>query len=271
MSEKESSLPVVVFTYGRMNPPHSGHMGLLNEMIELALNKGGKDVIILLSSSNDPKKNPLLCSQKKILALEKGMIQKAIDDFGERAREITVRVYCPEDLDSYNNASSMIKSAVNNIYPDQPVHLVMLVGEDRASQFDWIGKSVEPHIFEPRFSKRSEEGISATRIRSYVSSGNREAFMREMSNTGLSRDDLFDLYTSIDEGMSKKEIRKTPKPKTEVPKTRKRKTKKEEDDNEEEDTHLEKTLKIGGKSRRRRRKIQKTKRPVTKKHRYFKR
>ena len=232
MSETYSSdrRPTIVFTYGRMNPPHSGHMGLLKEMIRVAIETGAEHVVILLSSSRENKKNPLECAQKKSLALNRGMLEKAKDEMGEEARHIEVHVYCPEDLETGNSASSMIKKATNIIYGDEPTHLIMIVGEDRESQFNWIGKSVAPNTFQARSSKRSESGISATRIRGYVSSGDLNGFITDMSPTGLSESDMISLFEAIKSGMEKEEIPldegKEP-PKSKLPKSRKTSSTKE--------------------------------------------
>lgn len=278
----KQELPLVVFTYGRMNPPHRGHMGLLREMIHTAISEGGTHVVVLLSSSNDPLKNPIQCQQKKNLALERGMIEKAKQDLGEPAEHIQISVYCPEDLGTTNSASAMIKAAVNQIFgEDSVVRLIMLVGEDRASQFDWIGKSVKPHIFESRFSDRPEGGISATRIRGHVSSGNETAFIKDMEDTGLSRESIMELYSAISTGMSspdtKKETKKRTSKKvsltsTSTPSTatRKRKPKKKEEEDEDE-VLSEKPLKKGGKLRKRRRRTSSKRRICRKKHRHTKR
>lgn len=53
----------VVFAFGRMNPPTTGHASLVNKVMELAKeNKVPHSVV--LSASNDPEKNPLTAEQK---------------------------------------------------------------------------------------------------------------------------------------------------------------------------------------------------------------
>lgn len=281
----ETELPLVVFTYGRMNPPHSGHMGLLKEMIHTAISEGGTQVVVLLSSSKDPAKNPIECRQKKELALEREMIEKAKSDLGEPAERIQINVYCPEDLGTSNSVSAMIKAAVKQIYGDDTmVRLVMLVGEDRASQFDWIGKSVKPHIFESRFSDRPEGGISATRIRGHVSSGNERAFMEDMADTGLSEESMMELYGAISTGLSSPDTKKATKPRTSkkmsIPSTsistftatRKGKpTKKEDDDEDEEEVLPQKSVRKGGKLMKRSRRTSTKRRICRKKHKHTKR
>lgn len=240
-------------------------MGLLKQMIATAIAEGGTQVIVLLSSSRDPAKNPIECQQKKKLALERGMIQKAKADLGEPAEHIHINVFCPEDLGTSNSASAMIRAAVAQIYgEDTLVRLVMLVGEDRASQFNWIGKAVQPHLFESRFSDRPEGGISATRIRGHVSSGNERAFMEDMSDTGLSEESMMELYGAISTGLA------APPPPSKSTATRKRKQPKGEPE-PEEGVLSEKSFKAGSKLSRRRRITMSKRRLCRKKHRHTKR
>jgi nicotinic acid mononucleotide adenylyltransferase len=48
----------VVITFGRFNPPHTGHLKLLDRVADEAY-KDGSDYMIYPSQSQDPKKNPL--------------------------------------------------------------------------------------------------------------------------------------------------------------------------------------------------------------------
>jgi Putative amidoligase enzyme len=53
--------PHVSFSFGRMNPPHFGHEGLINTLISVAKNGAWA---LFLSKSHDAKKNPLTYDQK---------------------------------------------------------------------------------------------------------------------------------------------------------------------------------------------------------------
>ena len=55
----------IIFTIGRMNPPTTGHIGLINKMKEMARMNGLKDIFIILSHSHDNSKNPLSCNTKR--------------------------------------------------------------------------------------------------------------------------------------------------------------------------------------------------------------
>jgi hypothetical protein len=53
----------ITISYGRMNPPHTGHQLLAKKLIDNANEEGG-DHLLVLSHSTDPKKNPLTPEQK---------------------------------------------------------------------------------------------------------------------------------------------------------------------------------------------------------------
>ena len=53
-----------VLAFGRMNPPTSGHMAVINKVHDVA-KKHGAEHTVVTSHSHDPKKNPLSPAQKK--------------------------------------------------------------------------------------------------------------------------------------------------------------------------------------------------------------
>ena len=54
----------VVFTFGRFNPPTSGHEKLINAVVTAAKRQGAENRVYI-SNSHDPKKNPLSPKDKK--------------------------------------------------------------------------------------------------------------------------------------------------------------------------------------------------------------
>lgn len=63
VEEKESTHKPVVMAFGRMNPPTTGHMKLIDKVKEIADKQGAKHEVIV-SHSQDSKKNPLSGEQK---------------------------------------------------------------------------------------------------------------------------------------------------------------------------------------------------------------
>ena len=52
-----------VFAFGRMNPPTTGHLKLIDKVKEVAKKVGGSHSVVV-SHSQDSKKNPLSAEQK---------------------------------------------------------------------------------------------------------------------------------------------------------------------------------------------------------------
>ena len=55
---RENNMSVAVFTFGRFNPPTTGHMALVDKVKAVAKQNRAKP-FIFTSQSTDPKKNPL--------------------------------------------------------------------------------------------------------------------------------------------------------------------------------------------------------------------
>lgn len=53
----------VVFTFGRLNPPHYGHHAMINTLQKVA-NEKNADWYLFVSSKQEPEKNPLTYEQK---------------------------------------------------------------------------------------------------------------------------------------------------------------------------------------------------------------
>jgi cytidyltransferase-like protein len=128
----------VVFTYGRFNPPHLGHKMMIEEMMKLK-----KKVVVVVSHSQDNKKNPLSVADKvKIL-----------------------KTWFPNlDVRASSKTTSIAKIA-ENFNEDS----VMVVGEDRAKAFDFIP-------VKKRAVTRPPNAPSATKARTAAKAGNIATF-----------------------------------------------------------------------------------------------
>ena len=63
VEEKEKTHKPVVMAFGRMNPPTTGHLKLIDKVRAEAEKRGAKHVVVA-SHSQDSKKNPLTGEQK---------------------------------------------------------------------------------------------------------------------------------------------------------------------------------------------------------------
>ena len=107
----------VFFTFGRFNPPTTGHQKLLDKIASVAK---GNDYKVFASVSNDPKKNPLEYKEK---------IRFMRKMYPKHARSIVMN-------NKVNNAlqiaSELHKAGYNKI--------TMVVGGDRVKEFDTLLK-----------------------------------------------------------------------------------------------------------------------------------
>ena len=105
----------LAFSFGRFNPPTTGHEKLINKVASI----NADDYRIYLSRSQDPKKNPL--SPREKLAIMKRM-------FPRHARKIEI------------NTTNMILDICTMLYKKGYSDIVMVVGSDRVREFDTIIK-----------------------------------------------------------------------------------------------------------------------------------
>lgn len=105
----------VFFTFGRMNPPTTGHQKLLDA---LSTKAGRNPYMVFLSQSTDPKKNPLSYQQK---------VKHARKMFPKHGRSIIL-----------NKKIRTAFDAVTLLYGQGYNRLNMVVGSDRVAEFETL-------------------------------------------------------------------------------------------------------------------------------------
>uniref|UniRef100_A0A6C0EGA5 Cytidyltransferase-like domain-containing protein n=1 Tax=viral metagenome TaxID=1070528 RepID=A0A6C0EGA5_9ZZZZ len=178
----------MVFTIGRMNPPTSGHMGLISELMVLARENNLDNIGIVLSSSED-NKNPLPCHRKTQYLLE--MISNM-----SNMSNITPNIICKETGFPMSN----IYDLLNISRVDNNSKMLLIIGEDRANAFNWLNNYF-PNL-EIRALPRPEGAMSATKIRGFVSDNNKNAFNEAYAGI-LQQGTIDDLYDEISLGLEK--------------------------------------------------------------------
>lgn len=108
----EAKKKSVVFTFGRFNPPTTGHEKLLNKVASIAI---GSDYRVYASQSNDPKKNPLEYSEK---------VKVMRKMFPKHGRNIIL-----------DKKIKTVFDIATSLYDQGFTQLTMVVGSDRVSQF----------------------------------------------------------------------------------------------------------------------------------------
>lgn len=106
----EDSGKTAVITFGRFNPPTTGHQKLVDKIKEVA-RRNNATPMVFLSQTNDPKKNPLEYTDKIMLA------QKAFGNIVKKSRAKTLINVLAELSGKYDD-------------------IIIVVGQDRVQEFD---------------------------------------------------------------------------------------------------------------------------------------
>ena len=185
----------VVFTFGRFNPPTTGHEKLLNVLMNASSKERG-EYFAFMSHSQDKKKNPLTHDQKMMFM--KLMFPKHRSAFvkskARNALEVLVQLY---DMKRYSKA-------------------VMVVGSDRVKDFNVLlnkynGEQSKHGLYdfeEIRVISAGErdpdaegvEGMSASKMRAAVVDSNYDVFKMGVP-AGVSDKDCHKLYSAVAKGM----------------------------------------------------------------------
>jgi nicotinic acid mononucleotide adenylyltransferase len=168
-----------------MNPPTSGHLKLIFELMTLARENNLDNIGIVLSPSED-NKNPLSCYRKKQYILE--MVSSMSD--------IKTNIICKETGFPMSN----IYELLNESGVDNNSKMLLIIGEDRLNDFNWL-KKYYPNL-DIRALDRPEGAMSATTIRGYVSGNNKNAFNEAYVGI-LQQDAIDELYNEVASELSK--------------------------------------------------------------------
>lgn len=220
----------MIFTIGRMNPPTSGHQGLIRKMIEKALEIGINRVYIILSGTVDDKKNPLTCKFKKdliignskdISSIVDNLKRKWIDEKAlnkeeiEKVHKCQVIIICMNDpdIDTKIYGSNPILKCINYLIHNYESGKMMeksflFVGEDRGNDYGWISNSQNLGRLEILPLERPEGAISATYIRNLVIDGKEGDFLKEMEKIGISAERGMEVYSEIRKALANTQSKK---------------------------------------------------------------
>ena len=187
----------VFFTFGRMNPPTTGHEKLMNE---LAKKSGKHSYRVYLSQSKDNKKNPLDFKYK---------VKTVRKFFPKHARQVML------DRNVRN-----VFDAATEIYNDGYKNVSMVVGSDRVNEFKTLlnkynGKKGRHGLY--NFSKINVisagdrdpdaddvSGMSASKMRKLASDGDFTQFSQGLPRS-VSNNEAKKVYNEVRRGMGLKE------------------------------------------------------------------
>jgi len=191
LTEKEEKH--VVMAFGRMNPITNGHQELVKKVKSVAQEVGGK-AIIILSHTQDKKKNPLSAAQK---------VKYAKMSFPG----VTFK--------SSNATSPNFLSQAADLYKAGYTHLHMVGGSDRVPEFKRLLNTYNGDLF--KFKKievhsageRDPDadgvaGISASKMREFAAQGKFAKFKKGAPST-MPLDTVKAMYNDVRKGMMIKE------------------------------------------------------------------
>jgi nicotinic acid mononucleotide adenylyltransferase len=181
---------VAAFTFGRFNPPTTGHELLINKVKEFA---AGGDYFIFPSHSVDKKKNPLTAEQK--VKFMKKMYPSHKDSI----------IYNPQIRD----AIKALKWLEDKGYTDA----IFVVGSDRVPAFQFIkqynGKDYNMNTVEIKSAGERDpdaddvSGMSASKMRKAVAEKDMPTFLSGLPKDFVkkNKDDVMELFKAVMEGM----------------------------------------------------------------------
>jgi hypothetical protein len=183
-----------VLAFGRMNPITSGHEKLVNKVKDIADNVGGSHHIVL-SHSQDPKKNPLTAAQK---------VKHA-----KRAFPGTNFTAANKDAPTFfDHAEKLHKQGVT--------HLHMVGGSDRTEEYHKLlhkyngthegarfnFKKITVHSAGERDpDAEGTTGISASKMRDHATKGNFKEFKKGVPSS-MSHEHAKHMYNDVRRGMN---------------------------------------------------------------------
>ena len=195
--EEEPKEKHAVLAFGRMNPPTSGHEKLIKKVKSIAEKVGG-DHHVVLSASQDAKKNPLSSAQK---------VKHAKRAFGDT--NVTAATETAPTI--LHQAAKLAKQGVQ--------HLHIVAGSDRKEEMEALlnkyngveskhgiynFKSITVHSSGERDpDSEGTEGMSASKMREHAKSGNFTEF-KKGTPSGMTLKHKEELYNDVRKGMNLK-------------------------------------------------------------------
>lgn len=195
---KEEKEKRVVFAFGRMNPPTSGHKELVDKVKSEAKSQGASHEIVL-SHSHDSKKNPLTPQQKLTHAK---------------------RFFPRTNISLSSREHPNLLHHLSRLHAAGHQHLTMVAGDDRKGEYEKLVKKYNgkkgPH---GHFHFKSHKvvssgardpdsegvtGMSASKMRKHAEENNFKEFRKGIPNH-VSDEHAMELFKHVRKGMSIKE------------------------------------------------------------------
>jgi nicotinic acid mononucleotide adenylyltransferase len=206
-----------IFTIGRMNPPHPGHMFIIETMINKAIDQDINEIFVIITATINIDKNPLICIDKKKLLVDyiipkikENMIEK-FPKKKDNIYKLKVNVFCTENPDILEpNLNNSVPISFNSIVRNNNLSKIFLiVGKDREDSFKTLFEKNKNVVVIPISRDNPNEksaNISGTMIRTFVLNNDSKKFNVIMKPTGIPDNILTKMFDVIKHNLT--EIKK---------------------------------------------------------------
>ena len=186
----------LTLAFGRFNPPHAGHLQLMDIAAQSA-EAEESDYIIVPSRSQDAKKNPLDADTK--VAVMRQM-------FPQHSERIV-----------NDGANRTIFDVLKKAHNDGYTNVRIVAGQDRVKEFDKLSQNYNGQLYqfdnmevvssgERDPDSDGVEGLSSSRLRLAAAEGDFKTFRAGLPE-GLPRKDAMALFDTVRQSMNVKEMK----------------------------------------------------------------
>ena len=178
----------VYFTFGRFNPPHSGHAKLIQQLAEDAAADG--DAYAFVTSSQDKKENPLDVYTKVeyVRRQNPGTAVKIINTTEKNCRQI----------------KQCVQLLLTAGYAEDSIHLVVGKDQYNAGSFEFLKKLYPAMKFRTTPLLDRSDKMSATEMRKAAAAGNSATFQRGTQIGSMKPENSMELLQLVRQGLGLK-------------------------------------------------------------------
>ena len=197
----EKTKGTLTLAFGRFNPPHAGHLQLMDVAAQSAAQSAelgnGDDYIIVPSRSQDPKKNPLDADTKV------SMMRQMFPQHSERIVN--------------DGANRTIFDVLKKAHNDGYTNVRIIAGQDRVKEFDKLSQNYNGQLYQFDNMEvvssgdrdpdaEGMEGLSSSRMRLAAAEGDFKTFRAGLPE-GTPRKMAITLFDTVRETMNVKEMK----------------------------------------------------------------
>jgi phosphopantetheine adenylyltransferase len=186
----------LTLAFGRFNPPHAGHLQLMDIAAQSA-EQEESDYIIVPSRSQDPKKNPLDADTKV------SVMRQMFPQHSERIVN--------------DGANRTIFDVLKKAHNDGYTNVRIVAGQDRVKEFDKLSQNYNGQLYQFDNMEvvssgdrdpdaEGMEGLSSSRMRLAAAEGDFKTFRAGLPE-GIPRKSAMELFDTVRQSMNVKEMK----------------------------------------------------------------